>query len=145
MNFRHLFAITTVVTFSAISTLSLGDTLSSSTIMQKSKASVESGDGWVFYSYFTDKTYGIEATLTGMAVIQPQKQIHPPHVHTEEEFLMITQGEGVWTVNGKDSAAQNGDMLYAAPGEPHGIRNTGTEPLIFVVMKWQSKGVPVPK
>lgn len=36
-------------------------------------------------------------------------------------------------------------MLYAAPWDVHGITNTGTTPLTFVVWKWDNKGVPLPE
>ncbi|QJR82918.1 cupin domain-containing protein [Alteromonas pelagimontana] len=119
--------------------------LTTSAIMPLKDATAEKGDGWVFYSYFTGDTVGTEQSLTGLAVIQPGKEIHPPHVHPEEEYLMVTQGNGVWTVNGKDTPASTGDMLYASPWESHGIKNTGDIPLKFVVMKWHSKGKPLPE
>jgi oxalate decarboxylase/phosphoglucose isomerase-like protein (cupin superfamily) len=35
-------------------------------------------------------------------------------------------------------------MQYAAPWDIHGVTNTGSKPLTFVVWKWNSKGVAVP-
>lgn len=67
-----------------------------------------------------------------------------PHQHAEEEYLMVTAGQDTWHLNGKSFAAQTGGFLYAAPWEVHGIKNTGTESLTFVVWKWNSKGLPVP-
>ena len=37
-----------------------------------------------------------------------------------------------------------GDILYTSPWDWHGIKNTGTETLSFVVFKWNYKGVPPP-
>ncbi len=98
----------------------------------------------MFYSYFTKPTFGTQDALTGVAVIEPGKEIHPPHIHAEEEYLMVVEGEGVWSLKDKDIPAKAGDILYAAPWDSHGIRNTGKIPLKFVVMKWHSKGLPVP-
>ncbi|WP_226992167.1 cupin domain-containing protein [Aliiglaciecola lipolytica] len=120
------------------------DSLSTS-VMTQQQAKITEGDGWVFYEYFTADTYGTKNALTGMAIIQPGKEIHPAHEHFEEEYLMLTQGSGVWTIEGKESDAKTGDILYAAPWDSHGIKNTGDQPLVFVVMKWQSKGVPEPQ
>ena len=101
-------------------------------------------DSWgVFYPYFTGMTYGTRDMLAGVADIKPGEEIHPPHRHAEEEFLMVIKGEGLWHLNGKDFPAKTGDMLYAAPWDIHGISNTGSENLEFVVWKWNSKGVPV--
>ncbi|MDR7122814.1 cupin domain-containing protein [Rheinheimera soli] len=115
-----------------------------SQIIQQSEAKAEKGDGYVFYSYFAKPTFGTQDALTGVAVIEPGKEIHPPHIHAEEEYLMVIEGEGVWSLKDKEIPAKAGDILYAAPWDSHGIRNTGKVPLKFVVMKWHSKGVPVP-
>jgi len=101
-------------------------------------------DSWgVFYPYFTGSTYGTKDMLAGVADINPGEEIHPPHRHAEEEFLIVTKGEGTWHLNGKDFPAKKGDMLYAAPWDIHGISNTGRENLEFVVWKWNAKGVLV--
>ena len=113
-------------------------------VMTRTQAVADKGEGWVFYSYFTGDSYGIEKTLTGMAVIQPGFEIHPPHVHADEEYLVITKGEGEWSVKGETFKASTGDMLYASPWDEHGVKNTGDEPLVFVVFKWHSKNNAVP-
>ncbi len=113
-------------------------------VMSKAEAEVDKGDGWTFYRYFTGSSYGVEKTLTGMAVIEPGKQIHPPHRHADEEYLLVTQGQGEWSVKGQRFRASAGDMLYAAPWDAHGVKNTGNTPLVFVVFKWHSKHNPVP-
>ena len=118
--------------------------LQPSQIVTQAQAKAEKGDGYVFYSYFTKPTFGTQDALTGVAVIEPGKEIHPPHIHAEEEYLMVIEGEGVWSLKDKDIPAKAGDILYAAPWDSHGIRNTGNKPLKFVVMKWHSKGLPVP-
>jgi mannose-6-phosphate isomerase-like protein (cupin superfamily) len=115
-----------------------------SQIVSQAEAEVEKGEGYQFYSYFTQPTFGTAEALTGVAVIEPGQEIHPPHTHAGEEFLMVIEGEGVWSLNDKEAAAKAGDILYAAPWDSHGIRNTGKTLLKFVVMKWQSKGVAAP-
>ncbi|WP_337843390.1 cupin domain-containing protein [Rheinheimera sp.] len=119
-------------------------TVQPSAIKQASEAKAEHGKGYVFSTYFAGETFGTVDALTGVAVIEPGQEIHPPHVHAEEEYLMVIEGSGVWSLHDKELPAKAGDILYAAPWDSHGIRNTGTVPLKFVVMKWQSKGVPVP-
>ncbi|WP_218312499.1 cupin domain-containing protein [Alteromonas antoniana] len=113
-------------------------------VVTRADTVADKGEGWVFYSYFTGESYGVEKTLTGMAVIQPGYEIHPPHVHADEEYLVITQGEGEWSVKGETFKASTGDMLYASPWDEHGVKNTGDEPLVFVVFKWHSKNNTVP-
>jgi len=54
-------------------------------------------------------------------------------------------GEGTWSIEGKEFKAQKGDMMYAEPWDWHGITNTGDTPLTFFVVKWDNKGVELPK
>lgn len=115
-----------------------------SAVLSAQQAKTEHAAWGDFTTYFIGETYGTRDMLTGVAVIKPGQQIHPPHQHAEEEYLMITEGKGTWHLNGKEFAAQAGDMLYAAPWDVHGINNNGTTSLKFVVWKWNNKGVALP-
>jgi oxalate decarboxylase/phosphoglucose isomerase-like protein (cupin superfamily) len=44
----------------------------------------------------------------------------------------------------RDFRGAKGDILYAAPWDVHGIKNTGNASLSFVVWKWNNKGVAPP-
>ncbi len=90
------------------------------------------------------ETYGTRGTLVAVAKIKPGHETHPPHQHPEEEFMMVLEGKGVMYVGEEKIPTQKGDVLYTAPWDWHGIRNTGTETLSFVVFKWNYKGVPPP-
>lgn len=115
-----------------------------SNVVTRNTAKLERADWGDFYTYFQGETYGTRDALNGVAEIKPGMEIHPPHQHAEEEFLMVLAGAGTWHVNGKTFAAQQGDILYAAPWDVHGIKNTGDQVLKFVVWKWNNRGVPVP-
>jgi len=57
---------------------------------------------------------------------------------------VLVEGSGVWSLDGKETPAKRGDVLYTAPWVYHGLTNTGDRPLIFLVVRYASKGVPVP-
>lgn len=116
-----------------------------SAVVAQDAATPDVQDWGTFYTYFAGQTYGTQDALAGVAVIKPGREIHPPHQHAEEEYLMVTAGAGTWHLNGKAFPAKPGDMLYAAPWDVHGISNTGTEPLTFVVWKWNNQGVDLPQ
>lgn len=90
-------------------------------------------------------TYGTKNTLTAVAEIKPGQQIHPPHQHSSEEFIYILEGNGVWSMKGKETPLKPGDMMYSAPWDWHGLTNTGSSTLKFFVVKWDNKGVKLPK
>lgn len=115
-----------------------------SAVVSQDAAQKDDSEWGAFYTYYAGETYGTKDLLNGVAVIKAGMEIHPPHVHAEEEFLMVTEGSGTWHLNGKDFPASAGDILYAAPWDIHGITNTGKTPLTFVVWKWNNKGVEVP-
>jgi len=97
------------------------------------------------YTFDQGETYSATDGLAAVAVIKPGMQIHPPHQHAEEEYVIVAEGTGTWSLNGKERPAKAGDLQYAAPWDMHGITNTGTTPLRFFVWKWNGKGVPPQK
>lgn len=112
-----------------------------SAIIAQQEAQRQDFDWGTLYTYYQKETSGTRDGLAAVAVIKPGWEIHPPHQHAEEEYLMILGGQGNWHLNGRESAAKAGDMQYAAPWDIHGVKNTGNVPLRFVVWKWNSKGV----
>jgi len=98
----------------------------------------------VFRKYFEGDTRGLSEVLSGTATIKPGMEIHPPHKHAEEEFLMVLEGSGEWTIGEESFPANAGDMLYASAWDLHGIKNTGDTELTFVFWKGHPKGMPVP-
>ncbi len=87
-------------------------------------------------------TVGTSSMLVAELEFLPGKQLQPPHRHVNEEFQYVISGSGTWHLNGRDVPLQKGDLMYAKPGDLHGIANTGTEPMRFLVVKWISKGAP---
>lgn len=116
-----------------------------SAVVSESDAVRDDADWGTLFSYYEGETFGTENALAAVAVINPGMEIHPPHRHTEEEYMLVTQGAGTWHLNGEEFSAEAGDMLYAAPWDVHGITNTGSEPLRFVVWKWDNKGLALPE
>ncbi|GAF97229.1 unnamed protein product, partial [marine sediment metagenome] len=57
---------------------------------------------------------------------------------------VVARGSGTWSLAGKEFPANLGDILYVEPWVYHGLTNTGTEPLVFVVVRYSAKGVKTP-
>jgi mannose-6-phosphate isomerase-like protein (cupin superfamily) len=134
--FICLFAVMTGAILSIIVGATLAKQLANtinSKVKTQQEAMYENFNWGTFHTYYQGDTYGTKDVLAGVAVIKPGMEIHPPHQHAEEEYLMVTAGQGTWHLNGKDFTAQKG-----------GITNTGTTLLTFVVWKWNTKGLAVP-
>jgi mannose-6-phosphate isomerase-like protein (cupin superfamily) len=115
-----------------------------SKILREVDARKSSGDWGSIRIYTPDSTVtaGTSSMLTAELEFLPGKQLQPPHRHDQEEFQYVIEGTGTWHLNGQDIPLQKGDLMYAKPGDLHGIANTGKEPLRFLVVKWLSKATP---
>ncbi len=107
----------------------------------KSEASIprEKADWGTFHAYFTNPTEVLNPVLVGVAKIDAGQQIHPPHRHADEEYLMITKGKGTWYLNGKETPAKEGDILFARSWVYHGVKAADDSPLEFVVFKYSGR------
>ncbi len=94
--------------------------------------------------YFGGESFGTKNVLTAVAIVEPGKAVHRAHRHAEEEYLILAEGSGTWSLAGKEFPAKRGDILYTEPWVYHGLTNTGTEQLVFVVVRFNAKGVKIP-
>lgn len=115
-----------------------------SQIVSWDQARVHKADWGEMRFYYTGETGGSRDVLVAVGVVEPGKAVHKAHRHAAEEYLVIAEGTGVWNLDGKESPAKKGDVLYTAPWVYHGFTNTGDRPFVFFVVRYTSKGVPVP-
>lgn len=87
--------------------------------------------------YYSGPTGQIQSMTAGSLRLKAGMSPHPPHRHPEEEFMVITEGSGEITVDGKKTSVAPGSMMYCAAGTLHGIVNTGSGPLLFYFYKWK--------
>jgi mannose-6-phosphate isomerase-like protein (cupin superfamily) len=94
--------------------------------------------------YFTGESFGTKNVLVAVAVVQPGKAVHRAHRHGPEEYLLLVEGVGTWSLDGKEFPAKRGDILYVHPWIYHGLTNTSEKPLTFAVIRYNSKGIEIP-
>lgn len=94
--------------------------------------------------YFRGQTRSTKDVLIAVAVVEPGKTVHRAHRHSMEEYLILVSGSGTWSLDGKEFPAVLGDILYVEPWVYHGLTNTGQTPLIFVVVRYNPKGLDIP-
>ena len=87
--------------------------------------------------YFDGPTGQVKSMTAGSLRLKPGMSPHPPHTHPEEEFMVVTEGTGEISVEGKVTKVGPGSMMYCAGGKLHGIVNTGQIPLMFYFYKWK--------
>ncbi|MFX1255264.1 MAG: cupin domain-containing protein [Promethearchaeota archaeon] len=65
-------------------------------------------------------------------VIHPKGQVGL-HGHPEEHEIYILQGKArVFNDKGEEVIAEEGNVLYVPPDEPHGYENVGSEDFVFL-------------
>jgi len=88
--------------------------------------------------YFDGPTPQMKSVTAGSLRLKPGKSPHPPHQHPEEEIMVVAEGTGEISVEGKVTPVAAGSMMFCAAGKLHGIVNTGKTPLLFYYWKWKA-------
>jgi mannose-6-phosphate isomerase-like protein (cupin superfamily) len=97
----------------------------------------------VGYQYwFADPNLADGKTLK-MSVVAPHSATHPPHVHAEDEFFFILEGNAELYLQGKWTPAEPYTSFYCPSNVEHGIRNTGDTELKYLVIKQYDTMNPV--
>ena len=95
---------------------------------------------------FTGESAYTQKLFVSSFVLKAGMEVHPPHQHSQEEFMTMVEGEGTWHLDGKEIPAKKGDVIYVAPWVWHGLKNTGDKDLIYFVAQWNPKAMdPAPK
>ena len=90
--------------------------------------------------FFVEGSTGqLKGLTVGSLELEPGQSPHPPHTHPEEELMIITEGSGEITIEGKVSKVNPGSVMYAGANGLHGIVNTTSAPLTFYWVKWLAK------
>ena len=85
--------------------------------------------------FFEGPTVQLKSVTAGSLLLKPGMEPHPPHQHPEEEFMIVTEGSGEILVGGKKVNVGPGSMMYCESNQLHGVKNTGTQPLLFYYYK----------
>ena len=93
------------------------------------------GDLRIYHDGPTDQ---LKSMTAGSLLLKAGMTPHAPHTHPEEEFMLVTEGSGEITVDGKVTKVSAGTMMYCGANKPHGIVNTGKTPLMFYFYKWKA-------
>jgi len=77
-----------------------------------------------------------EASMTITRVTIEPGAVSRRHAHAKSEQIWIVErGFGVLLMaDDKESELKAGDIVRTPPGETHGVRNTGSEPLVYLAI-----------
>jgi quercetin dioxygenase-like cupin family protein len=76
-----------------------------------------------------------------VTTLNPGETPHAPHKHPDEELLIVKEGTVESLVNGELKRVGPGSVIFQASNQLHGIRNVGSTPATYHVIKWNSPGM----
>jgi quercetin dioxygenase-like cupin family protein len=76
-----------------------------------------------------------------ITTLNPGETPHAPHKHPDEEVLVLKEGTIEAIQDGKTIRVGPGSVVFQAANQLHSVRNVGTTPATYVVIKWNSPGM----
>jgi XRE family transcriptional regulator, regulator of sulfur utilization len=71
-----------------------------------------------------------------ITTLNPGETPHAAHQHPDEEVIIIKEGELAVMQNGQTNRVEAGGIIFQAANEWHGLRNPGTNPAVYYVIKF---------
>jgi len=87
-----------------------------------------------FQYWFVGKEF-LDGRTIKMSVVRPHEATHPPHVHGEDEFFFVLEGEAELILGEERVTVGPYTSFYCPPSVSHGIRNVGESELKYLVIK----------
>jgi quercetin dioxygenase-like cupin family protein len=95
------------------------------------------------YGIFRGQTQAMADLSAHASVLNPGRTPHPPHIHPEEEILVMLAGEAsLVMVDGareRTHRLRPGSFVYYPTGQYHTIRNDSGAPAAYLMFKWQGE------
>lgn len=89
-------------------------------------------EAWDIHPGVTAKVVGRGEKMTAMWTKWEPGSVFPPHVHPHEQIGLCLSGESIFTIDGRDYVVKAGDVYNIPSNVPHGERNEGDVPVVFI-------------
>jgi quercetin dioxygenase-like cupin family protein len=90
---------------------------------------------------FRARTATLEELECHVTTLKAGARSHPPHVHANEEVLIVREGNVELFYANAWHPAGPGSVIFLTGTDPHGIRNAGTTQATYHVLAWRSPGM----
>jgi len=68
-----------------------------------------------------------------ISTLNPGLMSHPPHIHSQEEFIILKEGTLDVSINGKVQRVGAGSLFFFASNDWHNVTNVGDQPATYLV------------
>jgi mannose-6-phosphate isomerase-like protein (cupin superfamily) len=100
---------------------------------------------WRIYRQFRGPTRTFESMSCHISVLSAGHVPHPPHIHPEEELLIVLDGEVEIALathpddqDTRKLRLRPGQLSYYPSTQHHTIYNPGTAPVTYLMFKWRA-------
>jgi XRE family transcriptional regulator, regulator of sulfur utilization len=90
---------------------------------------------------FQAPTATLDELESHITTLNPGQVPHAPHRHPDEEVLCLKEGSLEANADGQITRVGPGSVLFFASNHLHGVRNVGTTPAGYFIVKWNSPGM----
>lgn len=90
---------------------------------------------------FQNRTATLDELELHVTTLQPGQTPHAAHKHADEEVVIIREGTVETFLGDRSQVVGPGSVIFQAANQMHTIRNVGTVPATYHVIKWNSPGM----
>ena len=99
------------------------------------KEQVNGGAGHVLMeALLNEEERGVHCRIFSQVTIEPGCELGYHEHHGETETYYVLSGSATYMDNDKEYEIKTGDVTFCKDGDGHGIKNHGTEPIVFVAL-----------
>ena len=95
------------------------------------KVRMRDGEGTTCITHLVDTSNEKNVRILAEFTLNPGCSIGYHQHEKETEYFFILSGEGMVNDDGKEVPVKQGDSIITGNGASHGIKNTGSVPLVF--------------
>ncbi len=85
---------------------------------------------------FDGRTTMLEMFECHTSTVNPGQATHPPRPQVDEELVIVKEGTLETQVDGQAVRVGPGSVIFAASGDPHGVKNAGDVSATYYVIRW---------
>ena len=89
---------------------------------------------------FRERTATLDQLAVHVTTVNAGERAHDPHRHWEEELIIVKEGTVESMQNGEMTRLGPGSIVFEASNELHGLKNVGSAPASYYVIKWFPPG-----
>ena len=84
--------------------------------------------------YLIDESFDGEPLHLHISEVEPGQSSHPPHTHGGYEAFYMMAGEATLLLGDERITLRAGEAAVIDPQIPHGLYNSGSEPMRYIVV-----------